>query len=194
MLSLLSGARTEEVRPLLWSHVFLPESDEDEKVLAHVRVWRSVRTKGDTKTKRSRRSLAIPKRCVDELRKQQTRQERKRKRSKTWQSNGLVFASRAGSVMEARNVRRAFRRVAGKAGLNAEKWTPRELRHSFVSLLSDRGVPIEQIARLVGHRSTLVTEQIYRHQLTPIVEAGATTMDEIFPVSAPSDEEDNDAA
>jgi hypothetical protein len=29
--------------------------------------------------------------------------------------------------------------------------SPRERRHSFVSLLSDQGVPIEQIARLVGH-------------------------------------------
>jgi integrase len=31
------------------------------------------------------------------------------------------------------------------------EWTPRELRHSFVSLLSDAGVMVEQIAQLVGH-------------------------------------------
>jgi hypothetical protein len=33
----------------------------------------------------------------------------------------------------------------------AEEWTPRELRHSFVSLLSSAGIPIEDIAHLVGH-------------------------------------------
>jgi hypothetical protein len=31
-------------------------------------------------------------------------------------------------------------------------------------------VPIEQIARLVGHSGTSVTEQIYRHQLRPVLE------------------------
>ncbi|MFD1048278.1 hypothetical protein ACFQ1S_23440, partial [Kibdelosporangium lantanae] len=39
-------------------------------------------------------------------------------------------------------------------GLNASEWTPRELRHSFVSLLSDSGIPIEKISLLVGHSST----------------------------------------
>ena len=39
-------------------------------------------------------------------------------------------------------------------------WTPRELRHSFVSLLSDAGVPLEDIAQLVGHSGTTVTELV----------------------------------
>ena len=33
--------------------------------------------------------------------------------------------------------------MAAAAGLNAKDWAPRELRHSFVSLLSDDGVPLE---------------------------------------------------
>ncbi|WP_328998148.1 hypothetical protein OHA18_27285 [Kribbella sp. NBC_00709] len=40
-----------------------------------------------------------------------------------------------------------------------------ELRHSFVSLLSSSGVPIEDISRLVGHVGTNVTEKVYRHEL-----------------------------
>jgi integrase len=36
-----------------------------------------------------------------------------------------------------------------------------------VSLLSDSGVPIEQISRLVGHADTTVTEQVYRKQIRP---------------------------
>ena len=58
--------------------------------------------------------------------------------------------------------------------------TPRELRHSFVSLLSNAEVPIEQISQLVGHRGTTVTELVYRHQLKPIVQTGATVMDRLF--------------
>jgi integrase len=56
----------------------------------------------------------------------------------------------------------------------------RELRHSFVSIMSDKGVPIETIADLVGHASTAVTEEVYRHQLRPVITKGAETMNTIF--------------
>jgi len=75
-------------------------------------------------------------------------------------------------------VRRAFRKVAEAAGLESTKWTPRELRHSFVSLLSSKGVRIEDISRLVGHASTTVAEKVYRHELRPVITEGATKMDE----------------
>jgi len=47
-------------------------------------------------------------------------------------------------------------------------------------LLSDSGVPIEEISRLVGHRSTLVTETVYRKQLRPVIQSGATAMNRLF--------------
>ncbi|TCC65449.1 hypothetical protein E0H73_00420 [Kribbella pittospori] len=71
--------------------------------------------------------------------------------------------------------------MAKAAGLAAEDWTPRELRHSFVSLLSSQGVSIEDIAALAGHASTVVTEKVYRHELRPVLRTGAKKMDEIFP-------------
>ena len=51
----------------------------------------------------------------------------------------------------------------------------------FVSLLSDDGMPIEQISRLVGHSGTSVTEPVYRKQIRPVVEDGAVAMDRLFP-------------
>jgi integrase len=71
--------------------------------------------------------------------------------------------------------------VIKAAGLNPADWTPRELRHSFVSLLSSGGVSIEDIADLCGHSGTSVTEKIYRHQLRPVLLKGAVAMDRIFP-------------
>jgi hypothetical protein len=41
-------------------------------------------------------------------------------------------------------------------------------------------MPIEQISRLVGHSGTSVTELVYRKQIRPVVEHGATVMDHIF--------------
>ncbi|HWD01106.1 MAG TPA: tyrosine-type recombinase/integrase [Amycolatopsis sp.] len=95
-----------------------------------------------------------------------------------------MFSSAAGTELDAANVRRAFRKVVKKAGLDAKACTPHELRHSFVALLSDSGISIEKISRLMGHNGTGVTELVYRHQLRPVVEHGAEAMDPIF---GPSD-------
>ena len=48
-----------------------------------------------------------------------------------------------------------FERVCTEAG-TGDGWTPRELRTSFVSLISHQGVSIEEIARLVGHATTRI--------------------------------------
>jgi site-specific recombinase XerD len=90
-----------------------------------------------------------------------------------------VFCTGVGTPLAAGNVRRSFRSITKAAGLG-EGWTPRELRHSFVSIMSDHGVSIETIADLVGHKSTTVTERVYRHQLKPVITTGAQTMDTIF--------------
>jgi integrase len=71
--------------------------------------------------------------------------------------------------MDPANVRRDLRRALKLVtGLEPEDWTPPELRHSFVSLLSDAGVPIEMISQLVGHRGISVTEIVYQHQIRPV--------------------------
>ena len=81
--------------------------------------------------------------------------------------------------MDAANVRREFRAICTAAGIGTG-WTPRELRHSFVSLMSTSGVPVEEIARLAGHTSTRTTEIVYRRELRPVLTTGAEIMDTIF--------------
>ena len=176
VVALLTGARTEELRALTWSHVDL------DAIPPVIMVWRSVRAGGDTKTRKSRRTLELPQRCADALRVHRDRQEQARTRAgEKWHDNDLVFASRVGTTLYAGNVRRSFRAVLTAAGLDPADWTPRELRHSFVSLMSDAGVPIEQIARLVGHTGTSTTETVYRKQIRPVVTGGAAVMDSLFP-------------
>lgn len=183
VVSLLTGARTEELRALTWDHVdLLGRPDADPPVPPHMLVWRSVRAGGDTKTERSRRTLALPARCVDALSAHRRNQvTRRRIAGVRVDDDRLVFATVDGGPLDAGNVRRAFRAaIAAAKGVNAADWTPRELRHSFVSLLSDSGVPLEEISRLVGHKSTVVTETIYRKQLRPVMQAGAVAMDGLF--------------
>jgi integrase len=183
VVSLLTGARTEELRALTWDHVFLEgRPDASPPVPPYMAVWRSVRSGGDTKTKKSRRTLALPARCVEALKDHWVSQGWDRYAAgDAWEEHGLVFHSEVGMALDAANVRRAFRLVLSKAeGVNAREWTPRELRHSFVSLLSDHGVPLEEISRLVGHSSTAVTEEVYRKQIRPVIQTGAVAMDQLF--------------
>jgi integrase len=183
--SLLSGGRTEELRPLTLPDVHFPdENSEHDKdgALTHIDVVRSVRAGGDTKTKKSRRSIAIAQRAARALRRQIARVDRMRRvAGDGWKENQLVFPSQVGTELDRHNLLRDFRRVLNKAGLTGKEWTPRELRHSFVSLLSDAKVPIEVISRLVGHSGTTVTETVYRHQIRPVVQEAATEMNAIFP-------------
>ncbi len=181
VLCLLAGVRTEEARALTWDHVDLDGNPAaDPPVPPHVAVWRSVRAHGDTKTAKSRRTLALPELAVDALREHRKRQaERRLLAGAVWQDHGLVFCTAAGTPLAAGNVRRAFKKFTRAAGLG-ENWTPRELRTSFVSLMSESGVLVEEIARLVGHSSSRTTEVVYRQELRPVITTGAEVMDKIF--------------
>ena len=46
--------------------------------------------------------------------------------------------------------------------------------------MSSNGVPIQEISDTVGHRSTHVTETVYRHVIVPAIRGGATVMDSVF--------------
>ncbi len=70
-----------------------------------------------------------------------------------WSDHDLVFSARTGGALDAANVRPEFRAVYKAAGIG-ENWTPRELRHSFVSLMSSSGVSLEEAARPAGHSNT----------------------------------------
>jgi hypothetical protein len=41
-------------------------------------------------------------------------------------------------------------------------------------------VPIQEISDTVGHKSTHVTETVYRHVIVPEIRGGATVMDDVF--------------
>ncbi|MFJ3775006.1 tyrosine-type recombinase/integrase [Streptomyces sp. NPDC090075] len=179
VLSLLVGVRPEEARPLTWSHVHLTRSAKEKP---HVDVWRSVRRHGDTKTRKSRRSLAMPQQTVVVMRAHKRREQAAcLAAGKQWNDERLVFPTETDELRSALNVRRNFRSLLKEAGFeNPKDWTPRELRTSFVSVLSDHGIPIEVISRLVGHNGSGTTERVYRKQLRPVIAEGAEAMDEIF--------------
>jgi integrase len=98
-------------------------------------------------------------------------------------NSGLVFTTQVGTPIHPRNFRRSFSRLTERAGLG--RWHPNELRHSTVSLLSAAGVREEYVADLVGHTTTRMTHQVYRHQVTPTITAGKKAMETMFGAPQP---------
>jgi integrase len=71
-----------------------------------------------------------------------------------------------------------FSRLTRKAGLG--HWHAYEGRHTAVSIMSSNGVPIQEISDTVGHKSTHVSETVYRHVIVPAIQGGATVMADVF--------------
>jgi integrase len=172
VLCLLTGVRSEEARALRWEHLDLEAGT--------VSVWRSVRAHGDVKTQKSRRTLKLPQLAVEALLEHRVRQARDQDAAGSlWRATGLVFTTTLGTGLDSHNIRRDFRKVCRAAGIG-DRWVPKELRTSFVSMMSHQGVPVEEIARLAGHSSSRTTEVIYRRELRPVITTGAEIMDQVF--------------
>ena len=88
-----------------------------------------------------------------------------------------VFRARSRNFQ--RFLQQTLKRICTEAGAG-DGWTPRELRTTFVSLMSHQGVSIEEIARLAGHATTRTTEVVHRRELRPVITTGAEIMDQLF--------------
>ena len=60
-----------------------------------------------------------------------------------------------------------FSKMTKRAGIG--HWHAHEGRHTAVSIMSSNGVPLQEISDTVGHKSTHVTETVYRHVIVPAI-------------------------
>jgi hypothetical protein len=87
-----------------------------------VAVYRPVRAKGDTKTRKSRRALKLPKQAAEALKEHRSRQAAERLRAgRARQDHGLVFCREDGTPLDRWQVRREFAVITKAAGLG-EEW------------------------------------------------------------------------
>jgi integrase len=181
--ALTCGLRPGELLGLRWQDVDLREG------VIRVRMClkalpgtdgRRVLALADLKTDRSRRTLALPRDTATVLRALKAQQAKDRLRlGNNWTDSGLVFAAESGGPRWPQDVRRQFGKLCERAGLGAG-WHPHETRHTWVSILSDAGVDIEDIADAAGHITSAVTRNVYRHQLADKLTKASAAMDAIF--------------
>jgi integrase len=171
VLSITLGLRPGELRKLDWDHVDLGQGV--------IHVWRSASRTGDVKTLKSRRSLMLPQRAAAALVAHRKRQAVERLAAgAAWQDNNLVFCHEDGRMYTKDALNWRFSKMTRRAGIG--HWHAHEGRHTAVSIMSSNGIPLQDISDTVGHKSTHVTETVYRHVIVPAIRGGASVMDTVF--------------
>jgi integrase len=156
-----TGARLGEVLGVRWHALDL---DSGSVHLSHQLDRRGEYV--ELKTKRSRRTIELPRSLVSPL--------RAHKLATPYSGeHDYVFASRAGSGHDHRNIGgRVLARAVKRAGLGAElrdgravKHAPtfHSLRHSHGSALIASGWDLEEVSARLGHRDVTVTAKTYVH-------------------------------
>lgn len=129
----------------------------------------------ELKTDPSRRTLNLPQVVIDALLKHRAQQQLKQRAADSqWVQTGLVFTTRKGTAMDARNVTRRFKSKLAEANLPDMRW--HDLRHSCASLLLAQNVPLPILKATLGHSQIAVTMQ-YAHLVPELQELAATSMD-----------------
>ncbi len=185
VLSLTLGLRPGELRKLSWEHVDLGKGV--------IHVWRSASRTGDVKTPKSRRSLVLPRRAVTALVAHHKRQAAERLAAGAgWHDNNLVFCHEDGRMYTSKALNWRFSKMTRRAGIG--HWHAHEGRHTAVSIMSSNGVPLQEISDTVGHKSTHVTETVYRHVIVPAIRGGATVMDTVFGGDSVNEKDEENAS
>ena len=114
------------------------------------------------KSEASRRTLPLPEPAVRALRNHRRRQlEDRVAAGPLWDDADLVFCTRQGHPLDARNVTRHFHRLRMQVDL---PWlTFHGLRHGFASLLAAQGIHPRTAMELLGHSQLSLTIDVYSH-------------------------------
>ncbi len=128
------------------------------------------------KTPKSKRVIPLPPIAVEALIAHRKRQMEERLAAGAPGRDGLVFTTANGLPVSGSHLRKTFREHLRRLGL--PQVTIHDLRHSCATLLFAIGVPIEVISDILGHSTTRVTADLYRHRVPELAEAAMGRMQE----------------
>jgi integrase len=177
-VALSLGLRRTEIGGLRWENIDFATG------FLHVRTQvKRVARKGlhvsELKTKKSRRSLRMPRFVADALLRRQMIQEAQRIKAGTnWKETGFVFTGPRGDVIAPEKINEVHKEMLERANLPHCRF--HDLRHSCATLLLSRGVSMKTIQEILGHASFQTTANIYSHVVEAMRDEATDAMNEIF--------------
>lgn len=162
VLALATGMREAELLALRWEDVDWER--QRVRVAQTLHVVRGTFSLESPKSRASYRTLPLPNYALAGLQAHHGRQQTARElMGDSWGNAwNLVFTTEAGLPVRYDALIRHFRHILAGAGLNV-KTRIHDLRHTFATLLLERGVPIKVVSELLGHSSIGITLQTYGH-------------------------------
>jgi integrase len=160
VLAIYLGLRRGELLGLRWSNVNL---EQEFLQVTHTlqRVDGELRFQ-PPKTRTSRRTVPLPKPCVDALKAHKVAQDKERLAlGPKWCDEDMVFSTTIGTPIEPDNLSRSWYKVRTVLGEPAPRF--HDMRHTCVSLLLAEGAPPHVVQQIVGHSAIDVTMTIYAH-------------------------------
>jgi len=174
LMAASTGMRRGEVLALRWKDINL-----DRAMLQVAQVAEETRagvTVKEPKTERSRRTIALPARLVEELRKHKKElAEHRLKLGLGKDEKDLAFPTWDGRMRTPRPFSKEFARAADAAELGHV--TFHGLRHTHITHLLRSGVPVHVVSARAGHANPSVTLNIYAHMLPGQQEGAAAIVD-----------------
>lgn len=113
------------------------------------------------KTKRSCRSIPLPKMVISTLKEHQRRQLVEASENRDWHNTGFVFTTPLGTPIDPRNCTRIFQKQCADVGVPVVPL--HAMRHTCVSLLLSMDVPPRVVMEIAGHSALDVTMNVYGH-------------------------------
>ena len=133
----------------------------------------------EPKSATSRRTIALPQIAAVTLRAHRTAQLQERLLAgERWQESGLVFTTRLGKPLIARNVFRSFQRVLAGAGIPHQRF--HDLRHTCATLLLAQGIHPRVVMEILGHSQISLTMNTYSHVVPALQKEAAGRMDDVL--------------
>lgn len=158
LMGLFMGMRREEIAGLKWENIDL-DKEYLEIVSARTQIGSTIIEKGP-KTQSSNRSLHIPKRIINLLKKMKTEQEQDAKDfGGSYQNTGYVLVQANGLPYLPAQIYQHFKLIQKKAGLR--HFSIHDLRKTFASKAYEVSNDILSIKSALGHHPEGVTEIHY---------------------------------
>jgi integrase len=176
MLAVGTGMRRGEILGLRWKDVDLDRAEL--RVAQVVELAGGEVTFKEPKTQRSRRTISLPSRLVEELRAhKKTSAELRLKLGVGRDAFDLVFPDllAEGGPRNPDLFSKEFAREAGRAGVG--HITFHGLRHTHITHLLRSGVPVHVVSARAGHANPSITLTIYAHIMPGQQEGAAAVVD-----------------
>lgn len=100
------------------------------------------------------------------------------KQSTSETSRGLVFKTPLGNELQVRYLVREFCEARNRAGIPDFRF--HDMRHTFATRLVQRGVDLYKVQRLLGHKTSTMTQR-YAHHSPESLREGVNVLDECQP-------------